>query len=101
PFGGQGGTLHWADSCVTIADGKALIAPMESDELHCLSLVDGKFLWKMPRDENVYVACVHKVPEVKPNGQKTKVSCAILVGRKTMQAVRLSDGKATPAWGGQ
>ena len=91
PFGAQGSGSHWADSCVTIADGKALIAPMESDELHCLSLVDGKFLWKMKRDEYVYVACVHK-------------GNAILVGRKTVQAVKLADsagGAPTFAWKGQ
>ena len=66
-------------------------ADRESDQLHCLSLVDGKFLWKLPREDNVYVACVHK-------------GNAILVGRKTLQAVKLADakeGKPDLAWNGQ
>src|SRR5690349_20029919 len=90
PFG-QGASSRWADTCVTIAEGKVLIAPMESDELHCLSLVDGKFLWKISRDENVYVACVHK-------------GYAILVGRKAVQAVSLVDskeGRPVFGWKGQ
>ncbi|HZZ73820.1 MAG TPA: PQQ-binding-like beta-propeller repeat protein [Pirellulales bacterium] len=76
----QANATHWADSCITIADGKAIISPMESDQLHCLNLVDGKFLWKKPREENVYVACVHK-------------GNVILVGRKAIQARKLSDGE--------
>ncbi len=59
---------------------------MESDCLYCLSLIDGKLLWKCPREDDLYVACV----------DRDKV---VLVGRSGVRARRLADGK--PAWGGR
>lgn len=56
---------HWHDASVTIADDRVLITPVEvtgsalNIELHCLSLLDGKLLWKQPRSDGLYVACVH------------------------------------------
>ncbi len=83
---GQGGNAtRWIDSCATIADGKVLIASPESEELVCLSLVDGKLAWQAKREENVYVACVHK-------------GNAIIVGRKSILALKMADGKH--AWKG-
>ena len=50
---------HWVDGSVTIADGRVLVTPIESDQIYCLNLADGKELWKQNRDDNLYVACVH------------------------------------------
>ena len=74
---------RWADATATIADGMVVLTPIESDQLFCLNLIDGKLLWKQDRGENVYVGCVQ-------DGK------ALLVGRKQVQAIKLSDGKL--AW---
>ncbi len=91
PMNGFGGEMlgnqseHWDDSTVTIAEGCALITPPECNELHCVSLADGKALWSKPleRGDNLYVAGVSK-------------GNVILVGKHALTAVRLADGK--PAW---
>ncbi len=49
---------RWADATATIADGMVVLTPIESDQLFCLNLIDGKLLWKQDRGENVYVGCV-------------------------------------------
>lgn len=74
---------RWADGSVTIADGRVLVTPVETNELFCLNLLDGRELWKQARGTNLYVGCVH-------DGK------AILVGHKTVAAVNLADG--TDAW---
>ena len=40
---------HWIDGSVSIGEGRVLATPVESDWLYCLSLIDGKLLWKCPR----------------------------------------------------
>jgi outer membrane protein assembly factor BamB/tetratricopeptide (TPR) repeat protein len=74
---------RWSDASATVADGSVILTPIESDQLFCLSLLDGKLLWKMDRGDNVYVAGVQ-------GGN------VLLVGRKQVQAYKLDDGK--PAW---
>lgn len=74
---------RWIDSSVTIAAGHVLLTPPESDYLHCLDLVTGKLLWKLPRDERLFVAGVHH-------------HRVLIVGKRSLTAVRLEDGK--PAW---
>ena len=74
---------RWSDATVTIAEGCVILTPVESDQLFCLSLIDGKLLWKMDRGDNIYVAGVR-------DGK------VLLVGRKQMQAFELADGK--PGW---
>lgn len=74
---------RWCDSSVTIAEGKVLLAPRESSQLHCLNLLDGTLLWARPRDEGLYVACVHE-------------GMAVVVGRAGLRSFRLSDGQ--PVW---
>jgi outer membrane protein assembly factor BamB len=49
---------RWVDSSVTIADGRVLATPVESEHLYCLNLIDGKLQWKIDRKNNLYVACV-------------------------------------------
>jgi len=50
---------RWADGSVTIAKGRVLLTPIESEELHCVNLVSGNLLWKEGRDEGLYIGCVH------------------------------------------
>ncbi len=74
----------WLDSTVVIADGCVIATPVESAELHCLDLLTGKPRWPaIPRDEMLYLACVHE-------------GKAILAGKNRVKAVKLSDG--TSAW---
>jgi outer membrane protein assembly factor BamB/tetratricopeptide (TPR) repeat protein len=49
---------HWTDSNVVIADGRIYATAGESDQLHCLNLMDGKELWSKKRDGGLYVAAV-------------------------------------------
>ena len=77
---------RWIDGSVTIADGRVLATPIESDSLYCLSLIDGALLWKSPRQNDLYVACA----------DRDKV---VLVGRRAVRALRITDGK--PAWDGR
>lgn len=77
---------RWPDATATISDGRVLVAPPDSAEIHCLSLIDGKLLWKEPRQDDVYLACAH--------GGK-----AVLVGRSQVRTLNLEDGK--PGWNGQ
>ncbi|MBI3840169.1 MAG: PQQ-binding-like beta-propeller repeat protein, partial [Planctomycetia bacterium] len=74
---------HWADGCVTIAEGRALVTPVESDQMYCLNLVDGKELWKQNRGNHLYVGCVHR-------------GNVILIGHGTVSALKLADGET--AW---
>ena len=83
---GAQATHRWMDASVCIAEGRILATPIESESLHCLSLIDGELLWKQPRQSDLYVACV----------DQDKV---VLVGRNAVRALRLADGK--PAWDGR
>ncbi|MEX2139170.1 MAG: PQQ-binding-like beta-propeller repeat protein [Pirellulales bacterium] len=50
---------HWVDNNAVIADGRVYVMAVESDQLHCLSLLDGKELWPpKKRDGGLYVAAV-------------------------------------------
>ncbi len=68
----------WADGCAVIADGRVLLTPVESDELHCVDLRTGELLWKQPRGDNLYLAHVYK-------------DNAVLVGRREVRAFSLSE----------
>ncbi|NLX98181.1 MAG: PQQ-binding-like beta-propeller repeat protein [Rhodopirellula sp.] len=74
---------RWSDATATISDGFVLVTPPDSNHIHCLSLIDGKLLWKQPRQDDLYLACVY-------NGK------AILVGRSQIRALKLEDGE--PSW---
>ncbi len=80
------GPSRWLDGSVSIADGRVLATPVESESLYCLSLFDGALLWKCPRAGDLYVACL----------DREKV---VLVGRRAVRALRLADGN--PAWDGR
>jgi len=85
PGGDRRANEHWTDATATIADGHVLLTPVESDQLFCLNLVDGRELWKHGRGNALFVGCV----------SRDKV---ILVGRNNVSAVRLANGeKAWPS----
>ena len=80
------GNEHWVDGTITIADGRALVTPVESDQIYCLHVASGKELWKQDRDEHLYVACVH-------DGRRDPG------GPRPVSAVNLTDGEtAGPIW---
>ena len=70
---------RWTDASVTIASGHVLLTPPESNQLHCLNLLDGKLLWQKSREDGIYVGCVHE----------DKV---LVVGRNMVRALGLRDG---------
>ena len=59
------------------------MTPPDGNELHCLSLRDGSLLWKVKREDDLYLAGIF--------GDK-----AILVGRENLRALALTDG--TQVW---
>ncbi|MGE0606386.1 MAG: PQQ-binding-like beta-propeller repeat protein, partial [Pirellulales bacterium] len=84
--GNQEGRDNWIDSSVTIADGKAILTPVESDKIICLRLTDGELAWEQDRDthkDGLYLACVEE-------------GLAVVVGRTAVRAFKLDDG--TQAW---
>ncbi len=85
PFTSTDNESRWLDAVPTLAEGRALLTPRDSNDLHCLNLADGALQWKRPRDGGLYVAAVH-------NGK------VVVVGRGEVSALRLADGK--PAWKG-
>ncbi len=74
---------RWNDATATIADGRVLITPPDSNRIYCLSLVDGRALWSQSRQNDLYLACVYQ-------------GKVVLAGRDRMRALRLEDGEA--AW---
>jgi len=78
------GNSRWADASVTIAEGYVLLTPPESNQLHCINLIEGTVLWQKPRDDGLYVACVAE-------------GKAVVVGQSSVRAMKLADGE--PAWG--
>jgi hypothetical protein len=80
--GGRGSTANrWRDSTPILSAGRVLLAPGESDELHCLDLRRGAVAWKVPRRDHLQVAGV-------VDGK------VILVGRKTVDALSLEHGRS-------
>ena len=78
---------RWRDGAAIISEGRVLLTPAEADMLYCLDLADGKPCWNAQRrGEHLYIACVHE-------------GKVVLVGRNTVDAVTLKDGK--DAWGGR
>ncbi len=74
---------RWLDGTLSIAARRVVLTPLESREIHCLDLNDGRPLWTKPRDDGMFVACVTG-------------DLAIVVGRSSIRAHRLHDGEV--AW---
>ena len=65
---------------MTIVDGRVLVTPVESDQLHCLDLLTGKPIWEpQQRGELLFTGCV-------------VAGKAIMVGADRVQAISLQDG---------
>ncbi len=77
---------RWTDANPMVVDGHVLFTPTESDTLYCLDLIDGRQRWTISREDDLYVACVHR-------------GSVVLVGRQGVRALGLADGK--PAWDGR
>ncbi|MBA4017334.1 MAG: hypothetical protein C0483_09185 [Pirellula sp.] len=73
---------RWQDATITLADGRAYLAPPESDKLFCVNLLDGKLLWKQERGQGLYIASV-------ADGR------AIVVAGNEVRAYNAADGKLT------
>ncbi|MCG8451257.1 MAG: PQQ-like beta-propeller repeat protein [Pirellulales bacterium] len=74
---------QWVQGAMTIAEGRVLLSPPESNALHCLDLATGALLWKQPRRQGLFVAGVDE-------------DIVLVVGQEGFSALRLEDGK--PAW---
>lgn len=74
---------RWTDSSLVVADGHILATPTDSDQLHCLSLHEGKLLWHAPREDKRFIATVQ--------GEKVVVAT-----RNGLTALNLKDGDT--AW---
>ena len=77
---------RWTESSMTVSAGRVLITPDKAEELICLDLADGRFLWSAPRRDGLYVGGVYQ-------------GLVIVVGRGSLWALNLADGK--PAWPSQ
>ena len=73
-------TSRWLDSSPLMAEGRAIITPRDAEELQCLDAVDGRLLWKLPRGDWLYPACVVE-------------GRVVMVGRDGLAAFQLDDGK--------
>jgi outer membrane protein assembly factor BamB len=82
-YTGMDESARWVDSAPTIAEHAILLTPRDSDELHCLNLADGTPRWKRERGNRLFIATVLD-------------GTVILVGRSSVEALRLSDGN--PVW---
>lgn len=74
---------RWMDGTLSIANGRVVLTPLESQEIHCLDLADGRPIWSRARDDGMFVACVTS-------------DLVVVVGRSAVRAHRLSDGEV--AW---
>lgn len=70
-------------SAPSIQDGRVVVAPSDADCIRCLDLRTGRLLWEARRDDDLYLAGVHR-------------GRVVLVGKSSCRALNLSDGK--PAW---
>lgn len=70
---------RWADGNPLLVNSRAIVTPLDSAEIHCVSAVDGSVYWKKPRHGGAYVACVNE-------------NAVIIVGRTQVVALALADG---------
>jgi hypothetical protein len=48
---------RWLDSTALISGSRVILAPPESQQLHCLDLMTGRPLWSTDRNHGLFVAC--------------------------------------------
>jgi len=106
---------RWRDATACIAEGRVLVSPVEWDTLHCLSLIDGEHLWEYRRQDDLYVACVHRgnvvlagrrgvrALSLHETEQQTETVQALEIvggtGRTVQREIKVVRPK--PAWGGR
>jgi outer membrane protein assembly factor BamB len=73
----------WADATATMAEGRVVLCPGDSEFLCCLDLAGGEEVWSCRCNDSVLVACIHE-------------GKVLLVGRHEVTALRLADRE--PAW---
>jgi hypothetical protein len=71
---------EWKTAGTFLAGKKLVFAAPDDGWVRCLDITDGKLLWKAPRQDGVYLAGIF--------GDR-----AVIVGKQTCRAIRLSDGK--------
>ena len=76
-------TARWLDDVPLIANGRVVVTPRDSLEIHCVNLADGRVAWKSPRGEGMFVGGVAD-------------GVVLIVERSRINAVKLADG--SPAW---
>jgi outer membrane protein assembly factor BamB len=76
---------HWHDSLAAITNGRVILTPRDSGELHCVNLMDGSAVWKKPRGSRLYVGGVY-------DGK------LLVVGSQQVELFRIDDGEAV--WAG-
>ncbi|NOZ40037.1 MAG: PQQ-binding-like beta-propeller repeat protein [Planctomycetes bacterium] len=86
---------QWVHSVPVIADGRILLTPPESNQLHCLDLLTGRLIWKQPRGDSLFLAGVEFLDGV-GSSEGDQEGRVLLVGNRKITALRLADGK--PAW---
>lgn len=70
---------RWNDGSAVLAQGRLLLTPRDSAEIHCIDAVDGTLLWKRPRQQGLYLACIYD-------------GSVIIVGKTSVVAYSLTDG---------
>jgi len=71
------------DASATLAAGRVVLSPVESNDLLCLDLSSGELVWKRRLEDLLYVGCIHD-------------AAVLAVGAEGLSAWNLSSGK--PAW---
>jgi RNA polymerase sigma factor (sigma-70 family) len=74
---------YWKAPAAFVASGKLVFTAADDEHIHCVNLKDGKFLWKVQRADDLYVAGVA--------GDKI-----VVVGNGSCRALALKDG--TELW---
>jgi len=80
------GQSQWTDASLVLAGDRVLATPPDSEEIHCLDLVDGRLVWKKPREDGLYLAAV-------------RGKTVVVVGPTRVRALSLADG--SPQWNGR
>lgn len=94
---------RWANANATIAEGRVLLTPADSQYLHCLDLLSGNLIWKEPREEDLFVACVQrgKAMVVGRNGVRAYQLASARKAEGKNQADENAGPRAEPAWQGR
>ncbi|WP_010588201.1 outer membrane protein assembly factor BamB family protein [Schlesneria paludicola] len=70
---------RWNDGAPVLAQGRLLMTPRDSAELHCVDAIDGTLIWKRPRQQGLYLACVYE-------------GSVVVVSKSSVLAYSLTDG---------